>query len=312
MISRIFFLKQKSNRKRTNRRFYVDADVDFRGLSYPFSLYGSDMPFTVSQNKVKYDSRPTLNHYLSKGEFPAMLSRIMITATSTTLYNQIMLELFSESTHQIKRYNKDFLISALRWPTGLASLEFIEFYYADHVFLSDAYTYVTNKMLKLFIKASGLMSADIEAQIKIIYRKVLLEGSKYGLTCYDLTGADLIEDICIVQCARVARLAFRKGKTDRLDTCKLIYQSLSPYYVKCKPKQEKSEVNTLQTMSCFDSFEYFMAIDLEFRSCALSTSWTRDWPTAKEAYELVREESKRRSKKHALMLPVSPDYPPLN
>nr|ALP32232.1 nonstructural protein [Massilia virus] len=320
MFSRVVYLRKRSSDRRkgrTQRRYCVDSFLNETALFGPISLAGREVPSTVYKNSVVFDSRPTLNHYLLKNEFPAILSGEMINLQSTTLYNPIMRELYQESIHQIKRSNRDYLVSALRWPTGLASLEFIDFYFEDFIFLSVTDSYATNKLLKLLMKASGDQSCDIEKQIKIIYRKVLLEGSKFGMNCYHLTGADIIRDICIIQSARVAKLAQKTQKSPSRDVVRMIYQSLSPNDLLVSPKQPgvDTEASKLAGMSAEESFDYFMAENVEFRAMALSTFWTRDWPTAAETLTSLGQKSKRGSRSTQLhcqfpLITHPSNYPP--
>nr|ABQ23549.1 nonstructural protein [Sandfly fever Naples virus]AFH89005.1 nucleoprotein [Naples virus] len=202
MQSRLVFLKPKPGKKRSLPRFYVEANPDsnYDGAQ---CLIEGEFPIYLEKYKVAYDQRPTLSHFLSKNEFPAILGFSMVSKTRTKIYDGTMLELYRESIHHLKRNRIDYLLSALRWPTGIPTLEFIEFYYDELIYLSETDLGTVNKYLKLLIKASGLYFSSVEDQIVEIHRRTLLEGKKYGLNHYDLTGNDIIADICVVQAARV-------------------------------------------------------------------------------------------------------------
>nr|ABQ23551.1 nonstructural protein [Sandfly fever Naples virus]AEL29682.1 nonstructural protein [Sand fever Naples-like virus] len=309
MQSSLVFLKPKSSKdkKRTFPRFYVAARMGEFDPSRRFCLLESEIPIYVDKYKVVLDSRPTLSHFLSKKEFPAFIGYDSITSQRTKLYDPIIQELFSESINSLKRHKVDYLLSALRWPTGVPSLEFIEYYLDDHIFLSDEPNSIMSRYLKLLVKASGLFNTSIEDQIVEIHRKTLLEGMKLGLTKEDLPGNDLIGELCVVQAARVASSVAKSAHRRINDLQFHIYFSVSPVELHLAKKSRKIDVTKgLAKMSCNDSFKFFLYNDESFREDALSTVWTKDWPTPKEQLSKNKSLSGLR-----LWLPNPPKFPPI-
>nr|ABQ23545.1 nonstructural protein [Sandfly fever Naples virus] len=230
MQSSLVFLKPKSSKDKNRKfpRFYVNVRMGEFDPSRRFCLLESEIPIYVDKYKVVLDSRPTLSHFLSKREFPAFIGYDSITGQRTKLYDPTIQELFGESINSLKRHRVDFLVSALRWPTGVPSLEFIEYYLDDHIFLSDEPDLVMSKYLKLLVKASGLFNTSIEDQIVEVHRRTLLEGMKHGLTKEDLPGNDLIGELCVVQAARVASHVAKSAHRRISDLRFHIYFSVSP------------------------------------------------------------------------------------
>ncbi|ALS88190.1 viral sRNA Nonstructural protein [Zerdali virus] len=314
MQLRVVFLKPKFNSgvKKTLPRFYVDLLDEVFDPSFDFCLIEGEYPIYLIKNKVAHDTRPTLSHFLIDGEFPTMLGFGYISSKRTKAYDMVMKELYHESIHRLKKDKKSGFLSALRWPTGVASLEFIDFYYEEMIFFSSHDRSTVTRYLKLLVKASGMYYATIEDQIVEVHRRTLLEGQKYGLTKYDLPGNDIIADICVVQAARVTKKVSKLYLTKRDDFRLLIYYSISPFEpaIKRLLKVLRDVDSCYFTMTCEEIYDKFMREDVSFRECALSTSWGRDWPTPIEASKMSRKE-KKKEMKLAKWLPRSPDYPPL-
>ncbi|QNJ99611.1 nonstructural protein [Kiborgoch virus] len=284
MLSRAVFLRSKKDQKkhRSLPRFYVD--VEFCGLNPDFNycLLEFEVPIHLKHYKVAYDARPTLSHFLVDKKFPALLGFDLITCQRTTKYDGIMEELFKESIHSLRHNQVSFLLSALRWPTGIPTLEFIDYYFGDFIFLSSADTKSIGRILKLLIKASGYYSGPIEDQVVEIHRKTLLEGEKYGLTKRDLPGNDIIGEICVVQAARVAKLALKQAAKDPNSVLPKIYCSLSPQVstvVKSNSKGQEFWVNA----TADESMSRLLREDESFRITYLSTVWAKDWPLPRES-----------------------------
>ncbi|AEL29676.1 nonstructural protein [Sand fever Naples-like virus] len=309
MQSSLVFLKPKSSKDRNRKfpRFYVNVKMGKFDPLKRFCLLESEIPIYVDKYKVVLDSRPTLSHFLSKKEFPAFVGYDSITGQRTKLYDPTIQELFGESINSLKRHKVDFLLSALRWPTGVPSLEFIEYYLDDHIFLSDEPDLVMSKYLKLLVKASGLFNTSIEDQIVEVHRKTLMEGMKYGLTKEDLPGNDLIGELCVVQAARVASSVAKSVNRGINDLRFQIYFSVSPvelHLVKRSRKVDKTR--GLARMSSDESYRFFLNNSESFRKNALSTTWTKDWPTPGEQLYKGKSSSKLR-----LWLPSPPTFPPI-
>nr|WRQ72136.1 MAG: non-structural protein NSs [Toscana virus] len=316
MQSRAVILKYKSgsSHKRSLPRFYIDCDLDTFDFEKDCSLIENEFPIYIKNYEVVYKSRPTLSHFLINGEFPAVLGPGMISAVRTRLYEPTMRELYQESIHQLKRSNKKYLLSALRWPTGIPSLEFIDYYFEELLFLSEFDPGSIQRYLKLLVKASGLYSSTIEEQIVEIHRRVLLEGKKHGLTAFDLPGNDILGDICVVQAARVTKLVAKAFSRVTRDSQLMIYFSISPVELvlsKLNRKDDKKvKAKGLLSMSAAKSYDYFMKTDLRFRETALSTFWAKDWPTIHESV-LSNRRCPKEDKRVTKWLPSPPHYPPL-
>nr|AIQ84558.1 NSs protein [Toscana virus] len=316
MQSRAVILKHRSGsgHKRSLPRFYIDCDLDTFDFEKGCSLIENEFPIYINNYEVVYKSKPTLSHFLMEKEFPAVLGPGMISAVRTRLYEPTMRELYQESIHQLKRNNKKYLLSALRWPTGIPTLEFIDYYFEELLFLSEFDPGSIQRYLKLLVKASGLYNSTIEEQIVEIHRRVLMEGKKHGLTAFDLPGNDILGDICVVQAARVTRLVAKTFSKMTRDTHLMIYFSISPVELvlsKLDKKEDKrAKAKGLMSMCAARSYDYFMRTDLGFRETALSTFWAKDWPTPQEII-LSDKRCPKKDMRVTKWLPSPPHYPPL-
>ncbi|AFH89001.1 nucleoprotein [Saint-Floris virus] len=313
MLSQVVQLRKwrkRCGKEGASQRFYTLVNCSLERPRYKCSFIDGSLPVEVHKHEIAYDSRPTLNHFLIKKQFPKILGVDCISQRGTRQFTPLLRELFSESIHQLKRGRCEFILSALRWPTGVPCLQFIEFY-MDEMFIYFPDETEVNKYITLIGKASGYPYSTIEDQIVILYKKILLEGQKLGLTAMDLPGVDLVMDICVVQAARcAARLTKRSAINDPRYA---LYLSAAPSEFVTHYLQRKrifKEGNKWLTLSCLQSYEQFMRHSPSFRRTALSTFWVKDWPTLSESNELYKTEHKRqrRDRKVTKWLPASPNF----
>ncbi|AHK60933.1 nonstructural protein [Gordil virus] len=311
MFANLRFLKPKQKWNGTygsNSRYHVSAEMAPLEVANDYTYIDGFIPVEINKFNIAFDLRPTLNHFLIKREFPVILGPDCIEAKRTRVFDPIARELFAESIHQLKRSRCEFILSALRWPTGIPSLRFIEFFFEDHVFLdirgSEMDTY-----LKLLLQASGDPYLSVEDQMIVIYRKILVEAKKLGLTAMDLPGYDLIGDICVVQAARVAKMA---AKTiNKSDIRLMIYFSLAPAeYIQKFLAKTFCILDRPKVLSYSEMFNSFLETSDSFRRNYLSVSWSKDWPTPLESKRLGEQQKKyKKDKRVTKWLPVFPHFP---